>query len=364
MFFVGKSLFFKKFFLNLLIIIQLSLSFSYINYYLSTKNGFYLNYDSTYRYETAEFVTIRSSTNNINDSVDWDYLYKNNSTLEWLPHHYETSRRIIYSYYNKTLSYFKRYLKKGDWLQDVNLSNYIPCVIIGNPSKINTTFKISNLEFKIVGSVSNSVYYINPNRSGQEKTAGEVFPKCDTGNKYGIICDYKYLTELIPSSFQANAMVYYDKNTYTECQSYINSISLITLSMEKIRYNTDNHYKNNKLYVFDYFAIAMFFMGIVSMCCMTILNLLSNTNLIEIFFNLGINKKQVNLMCLIYLLFFIIFFIIISLICGFIWKNFLDLTFIYVYKFNNFMTFMGYIILISIVNFYLFNKFFKYKNSL
>lgn len=362
MFKLAYTLFFNKFYSNLFVLIQIAIFVGFGNFSIGIHNYFYYGYDSTYAFENAEYFC--STISLLDKKLDYDFLDKYNCIVEFIPAKYLSKNTYFASYEKNTLECYKKYLIKGKWITDVNVGeNIINCLTIENTDLLGKTiqkrFNEKDYTFYVCGVLSKNCKNIISYAPNLNLTPGDIF--IDYNLSYvNLICEYKYVSDFIYNS-TISSMVFFDKN-YDECKKYL-SYSGFFLTMEDLRKNVNNSDACKIIDIYSYVAYGVGILGLISMTCMLILNIYENENCFYTYKKLGLQKKHLILICLMYLLIIFLFLTVFSIISFYVWKILNEFIAKVLLNYKNLLFNIACILIISIITIWIFfNRLYKKVN--
>lgn len=313
----GFELFRKNIILNLIIIFQLSFTILLSNLIVSKCNGFAeiltttKNFPALITYLYMPGVELDRFDSRIDKTKELFNKYADEITIEQtIAGFYNASDNTKYElvgYGQNTLNYLSPYIKSGEWFKNVENVDYIPCISIGKNTvgdEINISMdNKTKMRFKVIGTMATNAYILRFWQSSNSPGLESLFERNYEHNATPILIFNQSALK------NANISVSYEQNSLV----YINS-----LNYDKIRAGFQKHvwfvpfYEAQKVSNQQFaiyierllpIMICIFFIGIVAVVCMSIVNTLHNMRIFSIYYICGMNWISSIVLCLSYILF-------------------------------------------------------------
>ncbi|MBQ7307544.1 MAG: hypothetical protein IJW82_03355, partial [Clostridia bacterium] len=277
-------------------------------------------YDHTYLLEDSQFY-IADRTGSYKLLNTNETFSKNNYDIEqiYISYPYFGTNSLTYVYGKNTLeTYYKNFLVKGEWITKENTENKINCLVVGDESKLGTSFSKTiqdkNYNFYVCGILSNKCKSFPTNYANHYSPPGQVFLDFDLHKTNYIInfddVDFRH-TET------PYALIFCDKEN-EDCQKELGKYG-DPITMQSIRENVKESAEYDPVRIFSSLAIGVGVMSLLSMICMMMLFVKENEKLFLTFYNLGIRKKHIFQICSYYHIYFFGVLILLSVLFTFVW---------------------------------------------
>lgn len=346
---LGKILFKKKLWLNLIVILQLAFVLTVANVLIGNFNKTHKMSEFTKYYEdsTAFFSPMRID-GEAKIVIDYDLLAKEGTSIEFLPNKIEGNKVQIFCYGTNTIKGLKAQLKSGEWPTEQRTDGYVNCVVVGNKYKIGDTFSETiggkSFSFRVCGSVGNRATLISSSKSSYTMSADFLFFDYNaTKSGSAIICSLDEIAN--QASTRGNAMVFFTTENSVEHLKNTGKV----FNMQQLQNNSNE----NLFWVTKSFlplAICFCLVGVVAVIGMACMNILANKQVFEVFFVCGMNKRDGFLLNLGYMCWMIFGIMIATVVlfgfCAFVGT--IDSA-NYLVGINNFVFSVGYLIIIAVL---------------
>jgi hypothetical protein len=338
----GIKLLFKKPFLNLIIIIQISVTVLITNFIVGCYNLYNEAFTLTKNFPPQQTYFIMPGFNaapNIEKTQEILNKYKNELTVEQPIIHevlVDNKQYLTISYGEKTSEYLRIPLKKGCWYTETESADYVPCVVRGdyevgdiirlpinyekieidksliskeelsdNPNlKPRTEAEPVSINFKVCGVLEDKYRILTFATASNNLTLERLFDKI--ARTPILLVSQKDL-----SKFDINIDFYPNKNC----------ICFMQTEDPKIKQQIADDFKAQSWVVpFEYaydesknelslnietlipLMISIFFIGLVSAVCLTLLNAYNHIRIFSIYYICGMNWKSGFLLILSYVM--------------------------------------------------------------
>lgn len=358
----GFKLFKKNILLNIIIILQLSITIILTNVMVSRYNGFNevlsltkdFSLENTYLYMPAvNQDRFNERIINIQELLE---KYKNEITLEQtMPSNFDSddgNKYEIIGYGEKMSECLNMPIKKGCWFNDVETDDYIPCVALGmhelgdiinlslvyesdedledkkhdglnekdfinkestqiseddlTNNKNNDVNNGVNVQFKVVGIIDYNSNILKFMTSSNNPSLDVLFEK-NSSDKQILLFNQRDLNKFnvntVFNQYQ-NSILYLNSNNPQTVQNIVEDFQdqMWLISFKQAHTESIDQLLTQIEGILP-LIISIFLVGIVSMLCLTLLNTYNNMRIFSIYYLCGMNWKSNILICLGYVFF-------------------------------------------------------------
>ncbi len=347
---LGKMLFQKRLWLNLVVILQLAFVLTAANVLIGNFNKSHEVSELTKYYEesTAFFSPMRIN-GEAEIAIDYDLLAKEGTLIEFLPYKAEGNNVQVFCYGTNTLKGLKTQLKVGEWPTEQHTNGYINCVIIGNKYNVGDVFSDviggKTFPFRVCGSIGEKATLISPSRNSYTMGADFLFFDYNaTKSGSAVICCSDEIAN--QTGTRGNAMVFF---TTAASAEHLQNTGKV-FSMQQLRNNTNEEL----LWVTKSFlplAICFCLIGGIAVIGMACMNILADRQVFEVYFRYGMTKKDGFLLNLGFMCWIILGIIIVTVVlfCLCALAEIIDST-NYLIGMNHFVFSAGYLMAIAVLS--------------